>query len=167
MPHIIRKMSLFPLIFCTFLIGTTSKKRDILRAMHTSILIIITGFISFVINLFWYSRFALGKLWRKYLISPDQENAAQENTLDKQRLLIIFLYELIIAFAFIRIALMANVYTLSNALELSSLIWLGFTVPLLADMALWNKKPWISYVIHSLHRYLSLLAIGIAYILLS
>lgn len=135
--------------------------------MHTSILIIITGVISFLINLFWYSRFALGPLWQKYLILSGQENVVQEKTAGNQRLLIIFLYELIIAFAFIRIALMANVYTLSNALELSSLVWLGFTVPLLADMAMWNKKPLISYVIHSLHRYLSLLSIGIVYILLS
>lgn len=135
--------------------------------MNTSIIIICATIISFFIYLIWYSKFALGLLWRKYLIISEQDNAIPENTFDKRRLLSIFFYELLIAFAFIRIAMMANVYTLSNTLELSSLIWLGFTVPLLADGYLWNKRLWISYAIHSLHRYLSLLAIGITYILLS
>lgn len=135
--------------------------------MNTSIIIICATIISLVIHLIWHSRFALGPLWQKYLILSEQDNTPLENILNKKRLLSIFFYELLIAFAFIRISMMANVYTLSNALELSSLIWLGFTVPLLADGYLWNKKPWISYAIHSLHRYISLLAIGITYILLS
>lgn len=135
--------------------------------MNTSIIVICATIVSLSIHLIWYSEFTLGPLWQKYLILSEQENSLQENTLNRKRFLTIFLYEFFIAFAFIRISMMANVYTLSNALELSSLIWLGFTVPLLGDSALWNRKPWISYAIHSLHRYLSLLAIGVTYILLS
>ncbi len=120
---------------------------------------------SMIIGFLWYSPFLFGNLWMK-LSGFTKESMHQGRGVAKTYG-ISFLLEIATAYALSRLILATSTYTIPGVLELSSLVWLGFFMPVLASGFLWDNKPFMLFVLNSLHRLTAFLTIGSILILFS
>lgn len=116
---------------------------------------------SMIIGFLWYSPFLFGNLWMR-LSGFTKESRGMGKTYA-----ISFILEIITTYVFYRLILATNTYTIPGVLELSSFVWLGFFIPVLASSMLWDHKPFMLFALNSLHRLATLLTIGSVLIWLS
>lgn len=134
--------------------------------MPQIIIVIAASITSMIIGFLWYSPFLFGNLWMR-LSGFTKESMDQMKAKGMGKTYgISFILEIVTAYVFSHLILATNTYTIPGVLELSSFVWLGFFVPVLASGFLWDKKPFMLFVLHSLHRLATLLAIGCTLVLL-
>jgi hypothetical protein len=109
--------------------------------------ILFSGVVSVIIGALWYSPFLFGRAWvRLNNLTPEQIEKG------KSRMPIFSLLALIanmlVAYVMVYFAAAWGVYDWVRAVELGFWAWVGFVVPPMLGMVLWDHRPITLYLIN-------------------
>ncbi|OHB00277.1 MAG: hypothetical protein A3E93_01235 [Candidatus Zambryskibacteria bacterium RIFCSPHIGHO2_12_FULL_43_12b] len=130
------------------------------------IAILVAGIAPLVIGSLWYGPI-FGKIWIKEAgFTPEMMAQGKEKGM-KKSYAITFIFSLVSAYALYYLMSVQSVATISSAITLASLIWLGFQLPIHLSTVLWDTKSFKLFVIYSLHSLVALWVTGIILVLIS
>lgn len=127
---------------------------------------IIGAVLAMVLGFLWYSPFLFGKTWMKLsgITQKDMEDAKKKGM--QVVYLVSTLASIIMAALYGVLLNSLEVVSLSGAVFLAILIWLGFIATTMITSVLYDKKPFKLFLINSGYQLASLVVIAIIFVLL-
>jgi len=119
--------------------------------------VLVSAVASMVIGALWYSPILFGNIWMNLMkIDPKNIDKMKDKGMGKYYFTA-FNGSLIMSFVLAVLVDYAGAVTVSDALMLGFLIWLGFSVTVLLNSVLWEGKPVKVYLINIFQLLVSLL----------
>ena len=128
--------------------------------------VLVAGIVAMGIGALWYSPILFGKLWMRLSgHTPESIDATKAKGMGVSYT-IAFVLQLLVAYILAHFIALQNITSVSGALSLVFWAWLGFIFPVLANTALWDRKPWSLVALNSFHHLVTLAAAGVILILI-
>jgi hypothetical protein len=125
--------------------------------------IVASAILMMVIGYLWYGPL-FGKRWTALLGLPSDAMSNARTTEAKISYLIMGLAALLMSFILAHAIIFANTYMQITGIVAGMLVgvmnWLGFVVPVSLGTVLWERKPWILWVINAGYYLVVLVIIG-------
>ncbi|HEY4514349.1 MAG TPA: DUF1761 domain-containing protein [Candidatus Paceibacterota bacterium] len=117
------------------------------------------GIATFIIGYIWYHPKLFGGIWiRLSGLSPELvERAHKRKHFDS---ILSLAVSVIAAYVMNYIFVLSGIEDASSAIRLALLIWIGFAVPVLSGIVLWEQKPLSLYLINIFYWLIALLAMS-------
>jgi hypothetical protein len=109
--------------------------------------ILISGIASVIIGAAWYSRFLFGRAWQRLANFTPEELESNRRRMPYMSL-IAFLMSMLMAYVATFFAVAWNVFDWLSAVELGFWLWVGFIVPPMLGLVLWDRRPFVLFLIH-------------------
>lgn len=110
--------------------------------------VLIAALAAFVVGSLWYT-VLFGKMWRKLMgISEGQAMPKQSMT---QSMIGGFIATLVLSFVLAVLLQMLAVTTVSGAVHVALLVWLGFVATISSNSIWYEGRPWALYFINVAH----------------
>lgn len=123
--------------------------------------ILVSAIVSMVIGGLWYSPILFGNIWMNLMkFNPKDMEKMKEKGMGKYYLTA-FIGSLVTSFVLAIIVDYAGAVTVSDALMLGFLIWLGFIVTVALGSVLWEGKPIKVFLINVAHQLVHILIMSI------
>lgn len=132
----------------------------------TTLSIIVASLLSVALGSLWYSKF-FGQMWMSLAGLSATNTADEAKKILIKRYGIQVIFTLFTAMALSHFVRVLEITTLAGAFELSAWIWLGFQIPQLIRPVLWERKPFMLFVLHSSYYLLATLLMCIAIVVIS
>ncbi len=117
--------------------------------------IIVGSIVMFIFGAIWFT-FLFGKVWARLMgFNPDGDAEAKEMGMVKP-LIMNFLCNVIVASVVYYIFPELLFVSFGEFLKIILVIWLGFSFPIYANAAIWERKSWKLVLINSVHGIISL-----------
>ena len=130
------------------------------------IAILVVSIVSIVIGWLWYGPI-FGKIWVKEAGFTDEMLAQGKTKGMAKSYILTFIFCLISAYVLSYFMIVQSVATISSAMSLAFLVWLGFQLPIHLGTVLWDMKSLKLFMLTSVHSLVTLLASGIILVLFS
>ena len=130
------------------------------------IAILVVSIVSIVIGWLWYGPI-FGKIWVKEAGFTDEMLAQGKTKGMAKSYILTFIFCLISAYVLSYFMIVQSVATISSAMSLAFLVWLGFQLPIHLGTVLWDMKSLKLFMLTSVHSLEPLLASGIILVLFS
>ena len=131
--------------------------------------ILLCGIVSMVLGFVWYGPL-FGKKWMHLMgISHDEMERAKSDPAMKAHMYrsyaLMFVGSIVMAFVLAHALIFASKYLgvsgLTAGLQAGFWNWIGFIAPVTLGSVLWEKKPWMLWVLNNAYYLVLLLAMGI------
>ncbi len=112
------------------------------------IAIVVAAVVAFMIGFLWHGPL-FGKYWMKMMGIPQAEvDAAQSKGMGPMlpTMLIAFVQQIVVAVVISVLVQSLNITTISQALLLATLLWVGFIASTLLNSVLWEKRKMDLYL---------------------
>ncbi|KND49843.1 MAG: hypothetical protein AB198_00345 [Parcubacteria bacterium C7867-003] len=117
--------------------------------------IFLSALAIFVFGAFWFT-VLFGKEWARLMdFNPAGDELARQNGMTKS-LIMNFLSNVIIAGVFYYMIPNIQVDSYMELLRILFIVWLGFSFPIFANAAIWERKSWKLVLINSVQSLISL-----------
>jgi hypothetical protein len=122
--------------------------------------ILFSGVVSVIIGSVWYSSFLFGRARTRLAnLSPEQMETGKARTYVAP--LVACIFNMLVAYVMVYFAAAWGVYDWVSAIELGFWIWVGFIVPSMLGMVLWDRRPVMLYLINIFYWLVVLVVIAI------
>ena len=123
--------------------------------------VLISALASFVLGGLWYSPLLFGVKWATLM----GQNTPTAQDMKRRAMVKLYAINFCMVFvsAFVLSSLVANSFTLTlgQVLKLGVCVWAGFTLPILVDGILWEKKGFTLFCINAGYRLASVLLMSL------
>ncbi|HLC58816.1 MAG TPA: DUF1761 domain-containing protein [Candidatus Nanoarchaeia archaeon] len=128
-----------------------------------SLLPVVLGAVgAMIIGALWYSPLLFGNIWMKESkITPAQVEEAKKKGGMWKYYLGSFIATLVMIFVFASLAFSLSTKTITSAIGLAILVWLGFFIPVLLNSVLWEGKSFKLFLINIAHHLVALIVAAI------
>ncbi len=123
--------------------------------------IIVATIIAIAIGSLWYSKYLFGNIWMRINgIAPGLDSGVSKEKMVKQYAVQI-LITLFTVVTVNHLLAILGITSIAGALELALWIWFGLQTPLLIHPVLWERRPFMSFILGSMCYLVTILAIAI------
>ena len=127
--------------------------------------ILFAGVVSVVIGFIWYHPRVFGGAWMRMTnLSPEMVERGKRLMLLKA--LFGLLASMLVAYVMNYFGIAWGVFDVIGAIELGFWCWVGFVVPTMFGIVLWEQKPFSLYLINVSYWLVSLIAMAIVVLVL-
>lgn len=128
--------------------------------------ILIAAVVSVVIAFIWYHDKVFGKTFGRYMNLTPEEKARGMKRMPLHTF-IAFLSNVVAAYVLNYFGIAWGVYDWVGAVELGIWVWLGFAMPPMLGMVLWEMKPWRYYFVVAGYWLVTFIAMALVLVLLA
>ncbi|MCR4274969.1 MAG: DUF1761 domain-containing protein [Candidatus Campbellbacteria bacterium] len=118
---------------------------------------------SFLLGWLWYSDFIFGRRWRT--LNNVSEESHQQMSGDKKKMtksMVLYFVSLVVMVGVLaRTLFYMGAYGIGDGISTALWMWIGFVVPSMLGMVLWEKKSWEYYFINVGYLLLALITSGV------
>ena len=128
--------------------------------MVNYIAIVVASIVSFLIGMLWYSPLLFGNLMMKYAGFSKKDMESKKKKGMGKSMLITFITILVMAYV---LDYLLDILKYNDAISgaiIGFLVWLGFLATTRLGTVLWEGKPFLFFLIHTLYELISLVVIG-------
>lgn len=119
--------------------------------------VVIASAAAMMVGALWYSPLLFAKPWMALAGFTPEEMRNRRRIPMSVLYFVQFLALLLTNMVFARVLSALQAYTIPQALTVAVFIWLGFVAPILLWSILWERRPFILYLIHLGHYLLTLM----------
>lgn len=120
--------------------------------------IILAAIASFVIAWVWFSPVMFGKIMMKHANCTEAEKKAGVSQKGMWKYLVL---EFVITLLIVVGLTLINTLNFANIYLLAFLAWVGFMLPVQMSECIWNKQPWVIFLINTAYRLVSLMVMAV------
>ncbi len=124
--------------------------------------ILAASALSFIIGWIWYSEPVFGRRWRALSgASEEHQRDMSDKKVMIRTMLLYFISLVVLAAVLARTLFYMGAYGIGDGISTALWMWIGFVVPSMLGMVLWERKSWEYYFISTGYLLLALLVSGI------
>src|SRR3989338_11585253 len=121
--------------------------------------VLVTGIISMIIGMLWYSPALFGKVWMKMVVLGEHDQAAAKKAMARSTT-VALLAALVMTYVLAHIVGYTQASTFTGGMQTGFWVWLGFYATSLLGVYLWERKPFNLYLLNAIYYLFSLVIIG-------
>ena len=128
--------------------------------------VLIAAIANMAIGALWFSPMLFGKSWMQLSgMTSAKIKVAKKGMMQKYS--VAFIGSLLMAYVLAVIFELTSTITLATASKMAVLVWLGFIVPVMLGVVLWEGKPVTLYLMNVLYYLVAVLVMATVLILVS
>lgn len=128
--------------------------------------VILAGLANMIIGFVWYNPKVFGDSWM-HMVGLTKEKADASAKMMPVMSLIALFAAIVMAYVMAHFAIAWGVWDWIGAVELAFWLWLGFVVPPMLGVVLWEGKPWKLFAINAGFWFVGLVSMGVILVQLS